>query len=566
MVQVPGRAAPRVHSSEEEDEQEWEDWEDDPDAAFEEEAQSLFDSTRLPSAEAVFRYDAEHHGFSLLAYRQEHNLGDHEAIKVINFIRGCVASGTDPRPQLQSVPAGADKPWGDDRYLQTVLEEDGLLMYDFQDIAQETASGSDKIKQLEAENAALKDALEQLRKTAMEGLDLSSVRSEDSKASSSSAKARSGPKDQSPMGSEASGRTSRRQQPSAHRRIDESYFQSYGEFGIHKEMLSDKARTEAYRDAIMSNPELFKGKCVLDVGCGTGILSMFAARAGATTVIGVDGSDRIAGMAKRIVAANGLAAEQGGPITILSGRLEALPSLPVDKVDVIVSEWMGYALLFETMLDTVLYCRDRWLAPGGALFPCEATLYLAAAGPPGDNHGPNFWTDVYGFSMQAIGDMEKARDMKVAAVAPVEPQHIISQPCLIRALDLNSLTLEQTELTQEFELELLPDKAEMGCHALVLWFDVTFPSPADGAPATVLSTSPLKPVTHWAQTILTLRAPIMPSTKSSSNSSTPRIAGRLSLARASQHRGLDISAECSTHTAQGCAPSKQAQVFSMSMS
>ncbi len=100
----------------------------------------------------------------------------------------------------------------------------------------------------------------------------------------------------------------------------------------------------------------------------------------------------------------------------------------------------------------------RWLAPGGLLFPCEATLYLAAAGPPGDKTGPNFWRDVYGYNMQPIGDMERERDSRIAAVAPVDPQHLISQPCLIRAFDLSTLTLEQTELSQAFELELLPEQ------------------------------------------------------------------------------------------------------------
>ena len=48
------------------------------------------------------------------------------------------------------------------------------------------------------------------------------------------------------------------------------------------------------------------------------------------------------------------------------------------QVDIIISEWMGYCLFYESMLDTVLYARDKWLAPGGLMFPDKATLWVTA--------------------------------------------------------------------------------------------------------------------------------------------------------------------------------------------
>jgi hypothetical protein len=53
------------------------------------------------------------------------------------------------------------------------------------------------------------------------------------------------------------------------------YFNSYNHHGIHEEMLKDEVRTRSYRDAIYQNRHLFQDKIVLDVGCGTAILSMF---------------------------------------------------------------------------------------------------------------------------------------------------------------------------------------------------------------------------------------------------------------------------------------------------
>ncbi len=94
-------------------------------------------------------------------------------------------------------------------------------------------------------------------------------------------------------------------------------------------------------------------------------------KAGAKHVIGVDMSSIIE-KAREIVAVNGLSDR----ITLLQGKMEEV-ELPFPKVDIIISEWMGYFLLYESMLDTVLYARDRYLVPGGKIFPDKATMYLA---------------------------------------------------------------------------------------------------------------------------------------------------------------------------------------------
>lgn len=82
--------------------------------------------------------------------------------------------------------------------------------------------------------------------------------------------------------------------------------------------------------------------------------------------------------AKEIVAANGMS----NVITLLQGKMEEvdmpLKHMPGGKVDIIISEWMGYFLLYESMLDTVLYARDKYLTVGGKIFPDKATIYMAA--------------------------------------------------------------------------------------------------------------------------------------------------------------------------------------------
>ena len=94
-------------------------------------------------------------------------------------------------------------------------------------------------------------------------------------------------------------------EPDADFTEENAYFGSYSKTSIHRTMIKDKIRTRSYRNAIFHNKHLFEGKTVLDVGCGTGILSLFAAKAGAKKVIGVDNSN-IAYQAKQIVVDNNL--------------------------------------------------------------------------------------------------------------------------------------------------------------------------------------------------------------------------------------------------------------------
>jgi len=99
--------------------------------------------------------------------------------------------------------------------------------------------------------------------------------------------------------------------------------------------------------------------------------SRFAVKAGAKHVIGVDMSTIIE-KAKEIVEVNGMSDK----ITLLQGKMEEV-ELPFPKVDIIISEWMGYFLLYESMLDTVLYARDKYLVPNGLIFPDKATIFMA---------------------------------------------------------------------------------------------------------------------------------------------------------------------------------------------
>jgi len=270
------------------------------------------------------------------------------------------------------------------------------------------------------------------------------------------------------------------------------YFDSYAHFGIHEEMLKDEVRTQTYRRSIEDNKHLFKDKIVLDVGCGTGILSMFAARAGAKRVIGMDCSN-IIDRAKQIVKQN----ELEGVVTLLKGKVEEL-SLPdgIEKVDIIISEWMGYCLLYETMLPTVLYARDKWLAKGGILMPDKASLWATAIEDRKYKESKiDWWENVYGFDMSCM--------KKVAVSEPLvdccERQQVCTRQTKFKDFDLYTVKVEDLTFKSNFSLTATRNEY---VHALLFYFKCEF-SKTKGRIS--FSTGPYDEYTHWKQTIFYLK-------------------------------------------------------------
>ncbi|XP_057544539.1 protein arginine N-methyltransferase 1.1-like isoform X1 [Amaranthus tricolor] len=267
------------------------------------------------------------------------------------------------------------------------------------------------------------------------------------------------------------------------------YFDSYSHFGIHEEMLKDVVRTKTYQNVIYKNDFLVKGKVVLDVGAGTGILSLFCAKAGAKHVYAVECS-QMADMAKQIVEANGYS----DVITILKGKIEEI-DLPVLKVDIIVSEWMGYFLLYENMLNTVLFARDKWLVEDGIVFPDKASLYLTAIEDAEYKEDKiEFWNNVYGFDMSCI----RKQAMLEPLVDTVDQNQIVTNCHLLKTMDISKMTPGDASFTAPFTL--VAERNDY-IHALVAYFDVSF---TRCHKLMGFSTGPRSRNTHWKQTVLYL--------------------------------------------------------------
>ena len=238
-------------------------------------------------------------------------------------------------------------------------------------------------------------------------------------------------------------------------------------------MISDTVRTEAYKEAIFASVDSL---VVVDVGAGTGILSIFAAEAGAKHVYAIEASD-IVKVCRDQVRSRGLTSK----IEVIHAKAEEVPWLQ-KTADVIVSEWIGYFLLFERMLPSVLAVRDAHLKKDGIMIPRRAKMMIAGA-----SAGPN----KYGIDL-SNPDLPEIAEI---SVMPVGQDRLITQAACLQDLNLKLIRPDFDSFLSTVDLVVTKEDSLAG---LAGWFEVelTFEN--------WLSTAPDKPLTHWKQVFFPL--------------------------------------------------------------
>ncbi|XP_066139230.1 protein arginine N-methyltransferase 6 isoform X1 [Euwallacea fornicatus] len=276
-----------------------------------------------------------------------------------------------------------------------------------------------------------------------------------------------------------------------------SYFKSYEDLEVHKLMLNDDPRNAAYHDAIFNNKEEIEGKVVLDVGAGSGILSVFCVQAGARKVYAVEASG-ICKLAMEIVKEN----HMENVIQVFHSRVEDITEAQIpEKVDVIVSEWMGFYLLHEGMLDSVIVARDRFLKPDGLIFPETASIYASPCSVPSVYQ---HWENVQGVRMESFSRLLREQAYKKPLTESVPPDCILSEPEVVTWIDLREVT--SVDLNEIKFRHVAVSTRVASYEGICLWFTCTFPfpkGPGNSEPVT-LSTEPEEPDTHWKQTLIVL--------------------------------------------------------------
>ena len=262
---------------------------------------------------------------------------------------------------------------------------------------------------------------------------------------------------------------------------------TYTDFiNYHLSMLIDETRTGAYRQAISKIVK--PGDVVVDVGCGSGILSLFACRAGARHVHAVESEDVIR-IAELVAAQNGYRDR----ITFYNDRSFNV-NVP-EPADVIVTETMGTFGFEEGILGSLVDARDRFLKQGGALIPHGVDLFLVPVElPQFYEHVVDFWVNrCQGF------DFSPVRRLTVNNFHPLKLHEgtFLGEPMRVQRVEFGQTT--QSEVNANVSVSAT---RRGWLHGLAGWFN------AELIPGLSISNGPRDKASHWGLAFFPIDRPV----------------------------------------------------------
>ncbi len=259
----------------------------------------------------------------------------------------------------------------------------------------------------------------------------------------------------------------------------------------HVPMMNEHERNEAFHQGLRSAAP---GKTVFEIGTGSGLLAMMAARAGATQVVTCEAVPLVAETAARIVARNGYADR----VTVLSKPSQAVQvgaDLPA-RADVLVHEVFSSELLGEHVLAAIEDAKARLLKPGGRVLPCAASIMIALVG--GDDIARNVHVgESFGFD---LSDFNPIRPRK----RPLQREDL--SPVLLSA-DVEAFRFDFMDRAnfpaERRRIEMAATRPGL-CYGLIQWIRIEM---GEGVS---FENHPARPraVSNWQHTIYSFEQPI----------------------------------------------------------
>ena len=237
------------------------------------------------------------------------------------------------------------------------------------------------------------------------------------------------------------------------------------------DMITDTVRMDAYVRALQRAVK--PGSVVLNIGTGTGIFALLAARMGARRVYAIEPGDAI-NVAREIARANGCA-DSIEFIQALSTEVE-----PAERADVLVSDLRGVLPFCGGHFAAIADARRRWLAPGATIIPLGDTLWATCVEAPELHAGiARPWSEnAFGIDMRAALNLVTNQWSRAA----VKPAQLLAAPVRLGAIDYASV--QPAGFTSTVTATVA--RGGMG-HGICAWFDATLAegitfSNAPGAP------------------------------------------------------------------------------------